>query len=150
MKPEESVRPSIVLCGAQKVRKALLRQAGEFAVGAPKLQRAEAAISGRHTSEEVGGLHRRITEALQDERHDMSFDFSLSAECFGPFSAVSTKILAMKYFSETLDEIGTINSNRNIKILLFRELLKITTYERNIRRIFMKFHLDINEHTRKN
>ena len=48
MKPEESVRPSIVLCGAQKVRKALLRKAGEFAVGSPKLQRAEAAISGRH------------------------------------------------------------------------------------------------------
>ena len=53
MKPEESVRPSIVLCGAQKVRKALLRKAGEFAVGSPKLQRAEAAISGRHMSEEV-------------------------------------------------------------------------------------------------
>ena len=71
MKPEESVRPSIVLCGAQKVRKALLRKAGEFAVGSPKLQRAEAAISGRHMSEEVDGLHRRITEALQDERHEV-------------------------------------------------------------------------------
>ena len=53
MKPEESVRPSIILCGPQKVGKALLRQAGEFAVGSPKLQRAEAAISGRHMSEEV-------------------------------------------------------------------------------------------------
>ena len=71
MKPEESVRPSIVLCEPQKVGKALLRQAGEFAVGSPKLQRAEAAISGRHMSEEVDGLHRRITEALQDERHEV-------------------------------------------------------------------------------
>ena len=71
MKPEESVRPSIVLCGTQKVRKALLRKAGEFAVGSPKLQRAEAAISGRHMSEEVDSLHRRITEALQDERHEV-------------------------------------------------------------------------------
>ena len=71
MKPEESVRPSIVLCGPQKVGKALLRKAGEFAVGSPKLQRAEAAISGRHLSEEVDGLHRRITEALQDERHEV-------------------------------------------------------------------------------
>ena len=53
------------------MRKALLRKAGEFAVGSPKLQRAEAAISGRHMSEEVDGLHRRITEALQDERHEV-------------------------------------------------------------------------------
>ena len=53
------------------MRKALLRKAGEFAVSSPKLQRAEAAISGRHLSEEVDGLHRRITEALQDERHEV-------------------------------------------------------------------------------
>ena len=75
MKPEESVRPSIVLCGAQKVRKALLRKAGEFAVGSPKLQRAEAAISGRHMSEEVHGLHRRITERHTQTHTDTFFFF---------------------------------------------------------------------------
>ena len=60
MKPEESVRPSIVLCGAQKVRKALLRKAGEFAVSSPKLQRAEAAISGRHMSEDGFARSRSV------------------------------------------------------------------------------------------
>ena len=66
-----SVRLTVFFRRSEEPREALLGEAGELAVGAPKFKRTRPRIRGRKLPKKVGGLLGGVAETFDDEGHQI-------------------------------------------------------------------------------